>query len=435
MARPLRPLNPDASARDFFGAELRRLRSEAGLNLRQLGEMVHYSGATIGAVEKAERWPNPELAKAVDGVLGTEGALTRLLPLVDAQRALQDNPQNTSGSAQRAEVGPLTHDPYNVEAVRRLRTEVNDIVAGEALSGSSLDDWERAVAQHGRATRYKPGQVLLRDLLLDFAELRRLLERPRSASTVRTLTRTAAELAGLVSLTLIKLGQAEAAKEWVRTARLAADEADHPRVRAWVLAQDAYIDYYRGDLHGAIATAEDAQSPRHGSRSVGTALSAALEARAHAALDQRQRALAALGRAEEVLASLPKDSTIPSAFGYNEAQLRFHEGNALTRLGDVERALAAQERALALYPQADYMDRALVRLDQAKCIASSGDLSAAVAHAVATLHELHEHQREGLVVAYARELFPRARLAALPRSTVGEFRELLLNDDHDEAGT
>ena len=67
-----------------------------------------------------------------------------------------------------------------------------------------------------------------------------------------------------------------------------------------------------------------------------------------------------------------------SAFGYDEGQLRFHEGDALTRLGETERALDALGEALRHYPEANYLDRALVLLDKAEILRRRGDLQSAV---------------------------------------------------------
>jgi hypothetical protein len=46
----------------------------------------------------------------------------------------------------------------------------------------------------------------------------------------------------------------------------------------------------------------------------------------------------ALSRAEQMLGSLDSDSIVPSAFGYDEAQFRFHESNSYTHLHETEAA-------------------------------------------------------------------------------------------------
>src|SRR5687768_68713 len=100
---------------------------------------------------------------------------------------------------------------------------------------------------------------MLAELAADFVELQRLLERRHSASAMRRLTRATAQLAGLMFLTLIKLNEPMAARNWARTARVAADEAGDNDTRSWVRAQEAYVHYYAGNLAEAISVARQAQ--------------------------------------------------------------------------------------------------------------------------------------------------------------------------------
>jgi hypothetical protein len=65
-------------------------------------------------------------------------------------------------------------------------------------------------------------------------------------------------IAGLVCLTLIKMNERIAFRDWARTARLAAIEADDPLTHSWVRAQEAYGHYYSGDLTEAIHVAQHA---------------------------------------------------------------------------------------------------------------------------------------------------------------------------------
>jgi len=147
---------------------------------------------------------------------------------------------------------------------------------------------------------------------------------------------------------------------------------------------------------------------------VGGALAAALEARALGKMHRSEDACKAIGAAEVILSQLDAESVIASAFGYNEAQLRFHEGNALTHLHDMEPAWRAQQRALDLYPESDYLDRTLVRLDRAACLAQDGDLSGAMGYATEAFVELSEEERQGLLTTRGREI-----LRGLPSSARG----------------
>jgi transcriptional regulator with XRE-family HTH domain len=75
----VRELDPGASPLAFFGAELRRARSAAGLSQEQLGQRVGYSAAQVGKVETGERAPSQDFAKRCDQALpGADGLFVRI---------------------------------------------------------------------------------------------------------------------------------------------------------------------------------------------------------------------------------------------------------------------------------------------------------------------------------------------------------------------
>ncbi|RPK47593.1 helix-turn-helix transcriptional regulator [Streptomyces sp. ADI93-02] len=74
-------LDPYANPRAFYGAELRRLREAAGLSQNELGERAFCSGTYIGLFEAAERRPQKEISRALDGLLGSGEHLQRLCRL------------------------------------------------------------------------------------------------------------------------------------------------------------------------------------------------------------------------------------------------------------------------------------------------------------------------------------------------------------------
>lgn len=316
--------------------------------------------------------------------------------------------------------------PPDLREVELVRQGLIDTLREGSMAEANLDDWDLTVLRHGRATRDRPAGVLLEDLSTDLAELKRALHRHRSASSLRRLTRAAAQMSGLMCLTLCKLDQRSAFRLWARTARLAADEAGDPQTQSWTLAQEAYGHFYSTDLAEAIDVARQAQAVAARTPCVGAALAAALEARAYAAMGLDQETRSALGRAETNLSNLEGDALMASAFGYNEAQLRFHEGNAYTHLGDVRSALAAQDRALKLCSPGDYTDWAMTRLDRAACLTRSGDTADALNYAADTLVALSDAQRLGIINLRGREI-----LNSLPKdrqtlSAAGDLRDLLM---------
>jgi hypothetical protein len=293
---------------------------------------------------------------------------------------------------------------------------LNETISERTITIASLDDWEQTIYDYGLATRDRAPILLLGDLSADLAQLREALARCRSVSALQRLTRVTAQMSGLMCLTLIKMDERIAFRSWARTARLAAHESGDLVTHSWVRAQEAYGHYYSGDLLEAIHVAQHAQALSGQTPSVGAVLAAALEARAQAALGHKHETRAALTYAETCLSRLDASAIGTSAFNYNEAQLRFHEGNAFTHLHDTNAAWRAQEQALCLCPTSDYMDRTMTKLDRANCLAHDGDVTGAVAITVEAATSLTGRQRQGIIAARVRETIAAlpARYQALP---------------------
>lgn len=77
-----RELDPGASTLSFFGAELRRHRTAAGMSQDDLGHAINFSGALVGRVEMAERMPSQDFADRCDEALNTGGFFGRFRDLV-----------------------------------------------------------------------------------------------------------------------------------------------------------------------------------------------------------------------------------------------------------------------------------------------------------------------------------------------------------------
>jgi hypothetical protein len=160
--------------------------------------------------------------------------------------------------------------------------------------------------------------------------------------------------------------------------------------------------------------------------SVGSVLAAAFEARAQAALGHAEATHAALHRAETCLSHLDPGSIGMSAFDYNEAQLRFHEGNAFTHLRDTKAAWqCSRASAVAMSGQRLYgpdYDPA----GPATYLAYDGDVTGAVAIMVEAATPLTDQQRQGIITARVRKT-----IAILPTQyhtlpTVRDLNDLLL---------
>ncbi|MPY63460.1 nSTAND1 domain-containing NTPase [Streptomyces spongiae] len=79
---PHPPAVPRGGAQELpaFGAELRRLRNQAGVSLAALSDRVHYSKGYLSKIETGDKPPNADLARRCDNALDAGGALMRLVP-------------------------------------------------------------------------------------------------------------------------------------------------------------------------------------------------------------------------------------------------------------------------------------------------------------------------------------------------------------------
>ena len=416
-----------------LGKKLAVLRKLAGFTQHTLAPHVQYGRSSIASIETGDQRAKRIFWTRCDDVLITGGSLAK-----DYDRIMAAARQRRHLEAQRPialvlDSGTSSSDVLPADPVESglfvaadaVRRRVESALGDSEVAPASLDDWEGIVAQHARDTRRRPAAVLFTDLLADTDDLRHLIRRRRSGSGRRRATRLTAQMAGLLSLTLLKLNDFSAARQWGRTARTAAAKSGDPATSAWVWAQEAHRYFYADDPGAAIAAAERAQDPSRSARGAGNVLAAALEARARAAIGDAAGTRLALGRAEDLLAALGPGETEPSALGYDEAQLRFHAGNAFTHLGDSGSAWRAQDRALKLYCADDYLDLTLIHLDRAACLIHNGDIQVGARHLVRVPNELAPEHLDRLVVARAHAVIGQVPDNEADSPPVREARDFL----------
>jgi tetratricopeptide (TPR) repeat protein len=360
---------------ETFGEALRRLRGAR--SVRAVAQLAACGKSTVADLETGRRQPTSAIAEALDDALEAGGLLVALAAAPPGTAATTRAAQLQSGFAEQ-------------------------LAAGEVTT-TSLDEWEFTISRHGRATRYRPEQELLDDLLADFGDLRALLAHRQPPQIRRRLLAACASLSGLLALTLLRLGD-PGARDWWRTGRAAATQAEDRPVLAWIYAQESYQLYYGGDFAGALELAVRAQQLAGGLPCVADALAAPLEARVHARAGRRDETADALHRAERALSRLTPEDQQPSALGYDAAQLAFHSGSAWTLLHDTDRAWEQQQRALELYPAEQRLDRALVQLDRAECLAHDGRLADGAQLAADTIEAMPVEHRSALLLYRARDL-------------------------------
>ncbi|MEV6813185.1 helix-turn-helix transcriptional regulator [Micromonospora sp. NPDC051296] len=145
MGQTPRELEPSLSERHFFGAELRRLREQANLSQARLGAMIRFSADLVRRVETADRFPSREFVEACDKAMATDGALMRLLPLLEKRRNREGKPATASPGSQIG-VSSLVPSPASASLA--------DMVIRVPFQPGVLDraalDWLNTPAAHPR---------------------------------------------------------------------------------------------------------------------------------------------------------------------------------------------------------------------------------------------------------------------------------------------
>jgi tetratricopeptide (TPR) repeat protein len=333
-------------------------------------------------------------------------------------------------------------------AIERIRRRLDEALLGATVSVAMLDHWEGMTGEYGRQYMTVPPMRLLCDVLLDLGDVRRMCEQRQPLEFVERLCRLAARLSGLAGMTMIDLGDQRLARSFFSTARTAADETGDRHLRAWVAIREAFVPLYYGDPAQAAAAARASADIAGHQPCVAGVMAPVLEARALARLARARsggglpgtvagrggaggaevrRASAALDRAHEALDQLPEEERRDTAFGYTERQLLFHQGDALVALGDHRGADDAFGQALRLYSPAEFLDRALVALGQARCRLQAGQPEEALRLSRETLLSLPSQHRPGLVLRAAQSLGEAVAAKHGDFPAVRDYREVLVS--------
>lgn len=81
-----RDLHPERSARDLFGADVRRHRERMGLSLTRLAKILNYSKSQLSRIETAEILPSEELVPRLDLLFETGDHFQRLYPVARREK-------------------------------------------------------------------------------------------------------------------------------------------------------------------------------------------------------------------------------------------------------------------------------------------------------------------------------------------------------------
>nr|WP_225993938.1 helix-turn-helix domain-containing protein [Actinomadura rudentiformis] len=301
-----------------FGAELRRMRMEAGLSLAQLGELLHYSKGHLSKIENGSKSPSPELARMSadercgtqlsDAALSAKGSLLSLAPVQSSETQLPEAHSDDdevwlmnlsdSGTSwfhpvDRREALAMTTSSllgFGLSA-QGLSATAREPTALEVFRG--LFDQFRSLGQTA-----SPGAVLP-PVIAQIHVLRGLSSRAPAGLRDEFLVLGArfAEYAGWMAQ---ESGNDQAALWWTEKAVQMAAAGNDRDLAAYALVRRALVTLYREDATQTVRLARQAQvSPETPRRILG--LAAQREAQGHALAGDHKACMESLERARDLL--------------------------------------------------------------------------------------------------------------------------------------
>src|SRR5579884_704819 len=238
-----------------MGWGLQRLRREYAAAGARLG----YSHASISD-KQVRRWrdgslrsrPMPEACHILTELFGLP--VERLLAPAPTPGPTQEDDvyrrEVLRAALATATLGAAAPAIAALEVVRR---EMDRTLETSHVSSATLARWDRAADDYAAAYQVTPPALLLPDIVADFAEVRGLLDRAQPVRVRVGLCRAAARLAILAGVCLSALGCDREARNWLHTARLAAEETEDVSLIGQAVARTAIVTLYFGSPAGALA--------------------------------------------------------------------------------------------------------------------------------------------------------------------------------------
>jgi tetratricopeptide (TPR) repeat protein len=306
------------------------------------------------------------------------------------------------------------------------RRSVDRTLAAASVSAGQLDLLEERMLWLRQQYIFTPPTPMLELLLTELEEVQALAADRQPAAVQVRLSEMTALLATLVADASMKLGCLRQARAWYATARTAADDSGIVELRARVRAQAAMLPYYYGPLESAIALAREARLLARNRPSATGAFAAASEARALARQGDAAGAELAIRQAHTTFEQCDHGAE-DDAFAFPERRLLLYLSGAHTFLGRSRQAHAVQQQALSLYPDQTGIDPALLRLEEAICLAQDRSLTEACRLAGMTYLQVPEGHRTPILGARAQhvlDVLPPAMRTARAARELGEILAL-----------
>lgn len=319
-----------------------------------------------------------------------------------------------------AEAAPLD------QWVDSARQSVDRTLASGSVTANQVDHLDERVLWLRQQYIFTAPVPMLTMLLADLEEVRALSSERQPAAVQVRLSEMTALLATLVADALMKLGSLRQSRAWFATARTAADDSGNVDLRARVRAQAAMLPYYYGPLDSAVNLAREARLMSRTRPSATGAFAAAAEARALSRQGDASGAEKAVRYARAAFEQCDH-GLADDAFAFPYRRLLLYLSGAYTFLGQVQQARSVQQEALELYPDQSGIDPALLRLEEAICLARTHSLTEACQLAGTIYLQVPPDHRTPILGARAQhviDVLPPAMRAARAARELGEVLAL-----------
>lgn len=296
------------------GAQLRAAREAAGVGLREIARLTHYSPAYLSLIESGKRPLSAEVSAAYNAALGE----------------------------------PTCGERAGAEWLAR--------VAASDIGGGALEGLEAAVDDLAAAYPTTPPAELLADIRQHLGYAGRLMDARKTLTQHRRLLVTVGWLSLLASTCHVDQGETSAAAARGHLAWKLAEEAEHPEISAWCLETRAWQQLTDGDFATAVELSRAAQdiAPDGSSAYI---QATAQEGRALARLGDDKGTYAALRKVARLVSDLPTPDRPEHHFRYDPAKSDAYVATTLSWLGDpaavsyARHVLADLERAEFVRPR------------------------------------------------------------------------------------
>lgn len=398
-----------ALAHKQAGISYNRISEACGIRAERVSKMARGDGTVTSL---------PVLERVADG-LRVPGGDLGLAPRPWEKPAPTPHPEHEDGDdpMKRRDVlrGALAAGVAGT-GLAALTTTRNDIDAALAADHDNADVgyWESTAERYGYGYHGQAPADVLTDLVQDFGEMKPFLARPQTDKTRTQLCYVTGQMAGMVAIVLHDLGEHRESHRWFATAGRAAERSGDRMLHAWVLGREAMVPLNYGAPQAAAQLAERARHLAGDKPSAAAALASAVASRAYAISGHTEQALDAVSTVETLVDRLTPQQGADTWFGYPTQKHHVHMSQALTLLGETNRAYATQERALELSRAPSLMTRALIAIDRASCRAHDGEREEAAHIAAQAYAELPVSYRNGLTRTRVVALY-----RSLPRQTHG----------------